>query len=260
MNSFRKILISIQTCVYGIALILAILTVCRVVNYWDVMQAKTIITGSFACLLFIWFTVLIEKFTKVRLSLLVDIGIAMSLFLGVLVGECFLGFYKIKYYDRVLHFLGTLELCVLGYAIAKVMLRQFSAKGKNQLLFAIFFGFFFAMALEALWELYEWSADTLFGTNMQKFIPNEFLVQLDENLAIPEDMKEEIFNFYSQREGYHFAVMDTMWDIVMDLLGALSGALITYFVMKEKPELQDRILYLSNEDEIIQLIKENSNE
>ena len=95
---------------------------------------------------------------------------------------------------------------------------------------------------------------------MQKFIPNEFLVQLDENLAIPEDMKEEIFNFYSQREGYHFAVMDTMWDIVMDLLGALSGALITYFVMKEKPELQDRILYLSNEDEIIQLIKENSNE
>ena len=73
-------------------------------------------------------TVLIEKFTKVRLSLLVDIGIAMSLFLGVLVGECFLGFYKIKYYDRVLHFLGTLELCVLGYAIAKVMLRHRSAK------------------------------------------------------------------------------------------------------------------------------------
>ena len=43
MNSFRKILISIQTCIYGIALILAILTVCGVVNYWDVMQAKTII-------------------------------------------------------------------------------------------------------------------------------------------------------------------------------------------------------------------------
>lgn len=246
MNRFRNILISVEACAYLLIAILSILSITGQVSYWDQMQSKTILVASVACFLGVFATTIAEKVTRFRFSILVDICIAVDLFLSIIVGECFQGYYKIPAYDKILHFIGTLQIAILGYAIAKYFLRKHSTS-KKQLVMALFFAFFFAIAIEALWELYEWGADSLFGTNMQKYIPDQFLDNLDENMRIPESLYDELIAFYSTKEGYHYAIMDTMGDVVADTLGSLTGVVSMYFVFVKHEELQDRLIYVEGE-------------
>ena len=68
--------------------------------------------------------------------------------------------------------------------------------------FAAIFSFTFALGLGALWEIFEFSMDSFFGLNMQKS-----------------------------------GLIDTMWDLIMDALGALLVSIIGYFYMKGRPSL-----------------------
>lgn len=234
MNHSRKVLIISQTFVYGLVFIISILCINGFVSYWDETQTKTILVASTTGLIAIWLTVILEKITDFRFSILVDSCIAADLFLSIIIGECCEGYYRIPYYDRVLHFIGT-----------------------GQLALSLVFGFFFAVAVESMWELYEWAADCLFGTNMQKFVPPEMLPFLDENLVFPESMKDQIYEFYSKRDGYHYAIMDTMWDIVCDVLGAITFTIGNAVLMHQKPRYQDVIIYREKEEDVLRIINKN---
>jgi uncharacterized membrane protein YjdF len=69
--------------------------------------------------------------------------------------------------------------------------------------FIAFFAFCFAIAVGALWEIFEFAMDELVGTNMQK----PFL-------------------------GDPSGLTDTMWDLIVNALGALAIALFGYLYMK----------------------------
>lgn len=256
MNHSRKVLIISQTFVYGLVFIISILCINGFVSYWDETQTKTILVASTTGLIAIWLTVILEKITDFRFSILVDSCIAADLFLSIIIGECCEGYYRIPYYDRVLHFIGTGQFAVLGYALFKIALRS-TNKGIGQLALSLVFGFFFAVAVESMWELYEWAADCLFGTNMQKFVPPEMLPFLDENLVFPESMKDQIYEFYSKRDGYHYAIMDTMWDIVCDVLGAITFTIGNAVLMHQKPRYQDVIIYREKEEDVLRIINKN---
>lgn len=73
------------------------------------------------------------------------------------------------------------------------------------------FAFCFALAMGALWEIYEFSADALFGTNMQKFA-------LDDGTPLVGQA----------------ALKDTMKDIIVDTLGALVMSVVGYISLKYK--------------------------
>ena len=78
-------------------------------------------------------------------------------------------------------------------------------------LFIAAFAFCFALAMGALWEIYEFSADALFGTNMQKFA-------LDDGTPLVGQA----------------ALRDTMKDIIVDTLGALVMSVVGYISLKYK--------------------------
>jgi hypothetical protein len=70
------------------------------------------------------------------------------------------------------------------------------------------FSFCFALAIGALWEIYEFAMDSIFGLNMQKS-----------------------------------GLVDTMWDLVVDAGGAFVASLIGYFYIKlDRGPLIKRIL------------------
>ena len=64
--------------------------------------------------------------------------------------------------------------------------------------FIAVFAFCFALALGAVWEIYEFTMDSVFGTNMQKYM-------LDNGTALIGQA----------------ALQDTMKDIIVDAIGAL---------------------------------------
>ena len=75
--------------------------------------------------------------------------------------------------------------------------------------FAALFTFCFALALDVLWEIYEFTVDALFQTNMQKYA-------LEGGEALTGQA----------------ALQDTMGDLIVDFIGALAIAIAGYLSLK----------------------------
>ena len=93
-----------------------------------------------------------------------------------------------------------------------------------------------------MWEIYEFDVDSLFSTNMQIYISLDFYDALLKNGTIGLTV-EEIASFYSTPEGYRYALMDTMGDILIDVGGALAGTIASYYLFKFRPELSAKLIY-----------------
>ncbi len=185
---------------------------------------------------------MVEKLIKQRFSPLVDVLISLDLLLGVLLGEACRLYYYWPPIDKVYHVFAAFQIGVVGYALAKLFLSKFN-HGEHQLAFALVFAFFFSLAIQAAWELFEYAYDVLAGTNMQKYLPEDFYLAIDGNGDIALS-SEEIAEFYRHFGGYHYAVEDTMGDIVADIGGAALSVVFLPVLFRFHPEYEDRILFL----------------
>lgn len=70
--------------------------------------------------------------------------------------------------------------------------------------FVAFFAFLFAVGFGVIWEIFEFAMDSFFGMNMQKLM-----------LGDPSGLT------------------DTMWDLMVDAVGALTIAIIGYLYIKK---------------------------
>ncbi len=189
-----------------------------------------------------WGTSIVERIFKIKLGFAVDVFIAVDLILSVVLGESLEVFVKIYGYDKFLHFIGTLQMALVGYILSKYLLKKTNKGGSHHLAYAIAFGFFFALGVQMIWELYEFTFDMLSTTAMQKYLPDQFMNYVDPITGELLVSDEQIAEFYKQFAGYHYAVEDTMWDVVADICGAVVGVAGAALVFHFKPELQDSLL------------------
>ncbi len=104
-----------------------------------------------------------------------------SLFLGEVHG------YYVRYWwwDAVLHTGSGFLLGVLGFLLVYVLNERQDVDLHMRPRFVALFAFMFAVGMGALWEIFEFAMDQLFGMNMQKS-----------------------------------GLVDTMWDLIVDTIGA----------------------------------------
>lgn len=241
-NLPRFVIVCLEEIIFITLTALAISTIAGANTFWEPQQARTIIIGAVSGMVGVWGTSIVEKLLKVRIGLAVDVFIAVDLLLSVVMGEACEVFLKIQGYDKFLHAFGTLQLALVGYVLSKYILKKTNKGGSHHLLFAIIFGFFFALGVQMLWELYEFSFDMIAGTNMQKYIPDEFMNSINQSNLDINATQQEIAEFYQSFNGYHYAVEDTMWDIVADIIGASAGVAGAAVVFHYFPKLQDSLL------------------
>ena len=106
-----------------------------------------------------------------------------SLFLG----EVFDFYNRFWWWDLIMHGGSAIGFGLIGFVLVFMMFQgdRYAAPP-----FAVaFFAFCFALAIGAMWEIFEFGMDQIFGLNMQKS-----------------------------------GLMDTMWDLIVDFVGALIGA------------------------------------
>lgn len=250
----RIILYSIEEALFGTILILALLTISGIANVWDMAEAKLMVVATLTAMCLLPLVPLVEKILKVDFSIIVDIFICVDVCLSVLLGEAFNFYYDVPNWDKILHFFGTAQIAFLGFLLATFFLRKTNT-GTHQLLFAAIFGFFFAIAIESLWEVYEFTMDTLTGSNMQKYMPESFLQYIDENGNWIGD-EATLIEFYSSQAGRQYAVHDTMWDIIVDSLGSAAGISVALLITYQKPEWATRFL-MSHQEAIALEAAEN---
>jgi len=131
---------------------------------------------------------------------LMGIGFAFaSLFLGEVRGY----YTKFWWWDIVLHTTSGLLLGIVGFLLVHVLNEIEKIGMQLKPGFVAFFAFLFAVGLGALWEIFEFSMDTLFGTNMQKPMLHD-----------PSGL------------------LDTMVDLIVDTLGALVISVFGYHHLK----------------------------
>lgn len=153
-----------------------------------------------ACLtLFLTFLpAMISKNYKLNLPLELEFLILIFLFSSIFLGELKLYYDRYWWWDIVLHISSAIILGIIGFIIVYVLNEEKSVKMKLSPLFIAMFSFTFAVAIGAIWEIFEFAIDYFFGLNMQKN-----------------------------------GLVDTMWDLIVNTFGALFVSVVGYFYSKK---------------------------
>lgn len=127
------------------------------------------------------------------------------IFASVFLGEVHDYYDRFWWWDIVLHTSSGFLLGIIGFLLVYVLneTEQISLDMKPG--FVAFFAFLFALGMGVVWEIFEFTIDQLFATNMQK-------PMLGDNSGLT----------------------DTMFDLIVDTIGALIIAVLGYGYMKAK--------------------------
>lgn len=138
-------------------------------------------------------------FIPPEFEVLAIVFVFASLFLGEVHGY----YTRFWWWDLVLHTSSGLLMGILGFLLVHVLNETEDINLHMTPGFVAFFAFTFAVSVGALWEIFEFAMDSLFGMSMQKPM-----------LGDPSGLT------------------DTMWDMIVNALGALLIAVLGYGYLK----------------------------
>lgn len=175
-----------------------------------------------------------EKILKVHLAISVNLFIQIFGLMGIACGETLDCYYHFSAWDDIMHFLSGVWVSLLAYAFL------YASVGTDQLshrtLYLSLGAFLVSLAVGFLWEIYEFSFDSLFGTDMQKTIPEGVFFNGGNSFADLNGTDEELATFFRSSKGYRFAIADTMGDLVECFSGSLLFQLILIPIRKKKSD------------------------
>lgn len=179
----------------------AILVVEVMIAVWEHQWLTAVITIGIVVLTLVPF--FLEKFLRVYIPpefvLLAIAFVFASLFLGEIRGY----YTRFWWWDILLHSGSGFLLGIIGFLLVHLLNETEEIGVHMRPGFVAFFAFMFAVGIGALWEIFEFSMDSLFNLDMQK-----------EMLGDPSGLT------------------DTMWDLIVDTLGALVIAILGYGYVK----------------------------
>ncbi|MFI9652888.1 hypothetical protein [Guyparkeria halopsychrophila] len=140
-----------------------------------------------------------EVFIPSELKLLATLFIFAALFLGEVQGY----YTRFWWWDLVLHAASGFLLGIVGFLLVYILNEKHNIRFHMTPGFVALFAFMFALGIGALWEIFEFSMDQGFGTNMQKPM-----------LGDPSGLT------------------DTMWDLIVDAVGGGVIAVLGYGYLK----------------------------
>ncbi len=136
---------------------------------------------------------------------------AIFLYCAIYLGEVRAFYYSVPHWDTLLHTFSGAMLGALGFSLISFLNNTDGIPVSLSPVFVAIFTFCFAVAIGAVWEIYEFSADVILHTNMQKFA-----LENGEQLI------------------GQAALSDTMKDLIVDSIGALVMSVVGYVSMKYK--------------------------
>lgn len=126
-------------------------------------------------------------------------------FSALFLGEVRRFYDRIWWWDIALHSTSGLLMGILGFLLVYVLNESKSIALTMTPRFVAFFAFIFAVAVGALWEIFEFSMDSIFGARMQK--------------AMFDDPS---------------GLTDTMWDMIVNTVAAAGISILGWWYMKRE--------------------------
>ena len=164
-------------------------------------------TGFFTALIIIvtFLPLLVERRFRIHIPPELQLLAIGFVFASLFLGEVRDYYTRFWWWDIALHTSSGVLLGILGFLLVHIMNETERIEVHMKPGFVAFFAFLFALGVGALWEIFEFTMDTLFGMNMQK-----------EMLGDPSGLT------------------DTMWDLIVDAMGALAISLLGYRYLRHR--------------------------
>lgn len=152
---------------------------------------------------------ILKKKLRVYLPSSLQIIITLFIFAAEFLGEFYEFYYKIPWWDNMLHCISGSVLGIVGFMFVYFLNKTHIKRTKLSPFFIALFAFCFSITIGVFWEFFEFSVDRLLGFNMQKFrMPGE--------------------------DG----LVDTMIDLLVDTSGAFVVSAIGYIYMKKNKKVR----------------------
>lgn len=186
----------------------------RVKSDYVLMLLQSLL-GIFAMLLPQW---LYRKW-GVEIPSFMMILYAVFLYCAIYLGEVRGFYFLVPYWDTILHTFSGIALGALGFSVLSLLNKVDRVPFHLSPAFVALFAFCFAIAVDVVWEIYEFAADGLLAMNMQK-----------HSLANGEPLIGRS------------ALDDTMTDLIVDSIGAAGISLVGYVSLKLKKGWIEKLL------------------
>jgi len=154
---------------------------------------------TLAIFLLTFLPTLIKKRYRIYIPIEFDFFVVSFIFLSLFLGEIYDYYNKIWWWDLYLHTQAGFLLGMFGFLLVYILNEQRNFSLKLSPRFVSLFAFTFAITAGVVWEIFEFFMDQAFGLNMQKS-----------------------------------GLVDTMWDLIVDVIGAGAISIIGYFWQKNK--------------------------
>lgn len=182
----------------------------------------------------------IEKLFKVHLPSILEIVVLVFIFAAEILGEIGDYYVKFAFWDTMLHVTTGFLAAAVGLSLIDILNRSTRIGLSLSPLFVALVSFCFSMTIGVLWEFFEFGADVLFLTDMQKdtVVTNISSVLLNpepiNKSIIIKDITETVVNGQSLGiNGYlDIGLYDTMKDLFVNFVGAVTFSLFGFFYTK----------------------------
>ena len=149
------------------------------------------------------------------------------LYCAIFLGEVKNYYITVPLWDDILHGFSGVMAGLFAFMLSAVALSEKNTEESSvPPAFIALFAFVFSVSVGAIWEIYEFSLDLLFETNMQKYRQNDGTMLMGRA-----------------------ALFDTMKDLVIDSSGSLIASLAGYTAIKTKRNWLKKYTALSRKDQ-----------
>jgi hypothetical protein len=140
---------------------------------------------------------IIRRTYRVYLPVEFDLVTIVFIFTSLFLGEIHAYYIRFWWWDVVLHTSSGFLLGIAAFTLVYILNRERKINIRMKPGFVALFSFCFALAVGTVWEIFEFSMDSFFSLNMQKS-----------------------------------GLVDTMWDLIVDTLGAGIVSVLGYFYIR----------------------------
>jgi cytochrome c biogenesis protein CcdA len=153
----------------------------------------------------------LERKFKITFPNGIYILFVLFLYGAIILGEVQEYYRKFYHWDTLLHALSGVMLSSFGFCIIDIINKSEKINLGLSDRFMSFFSFCFAIMLDTLWEIIEFVMDMFMDLNMQQY-------NLPDGTVLAG----------------HYALVDTMKDLIVDTFGALIISIIGYILLRKR--------------------------
>lgn len=229
---------------YTVFAVLSLLVLAVIVRNAVIGRFENVFTGVLAFVL-LFIPPVVERRLHVDLPTTLEILAYLFVFCAEILGEIGNFYVHFRFWDTMLHTFNGFMFAAFGFCLVDIFNKTKRFRFQLSPVFLAIVAFCFSMTIGVLWEFFEFSADMLLHTDMQK---DTFITAI-HSVSLPNDLGQKVTHVTQViattvttdsgevivLNGYlDIGLIDTLKDLFVNFIGAVVFGFIGYFYVKHR--------------------------